>query len=366
MRKISFVLGIIGLSLIFFMGGYLFNRQLSLQKINRDSFALINNSLINRFQEPATLASTLPATPTGIFKISGQDIAFPSVSDHHDILYYDRVSGNIRSLDITAASNQKAKTIATIKPGARRITWAANNKRILADYANSSIYYDLENSKSKEYSASIQKPALSKKGDALAYIFSNNETGESNISLTDTNLESFKNIFKTQTTNWDLTWLNEDQLSLSNSLGRNSSSIFTLNTRTKEFQNIINALNIIDISWSPNGQSLIYSRNGDNGLELDYINLPDTTPRVLGLQAHARQCAWSIDNKTLICALQDQRDLSNITIVSLDASDSSAIAKTIFQSSTASLNSLQKVFLNNLEDYLMLLDNSNNLYAFHL
>ncbi len=367
-KKISIVLIVISMSLIFFLGGYLVNQKIS-QRHSSSDFALINNSLVNRFQSPSDSGgpSTLPTPPVGLFTISDKAYLFiaPSATDGQ-VLAYDSATGGLQTIAIDHKGANAP--IATIKPKADQVSWAGNGKRVLATYTDTATFYDLEATTSKDYAAAISKPAINKKGDHVAYIYLDAKTGDNSISVADTQLADYKVVLPTRSTNWTLEWLNDTTLGLISTNGYTSTSIYTLDTETRAFTNIIDSQYVFDHLWSPDGNQLIYAtyQSGQATPQLNYIDVADHTTRTLSIGSLASHCAWSVDNKHIICVLQDS-NTSKLSIVSLDTSgsDPNASQPKILYTDTIT-TSFKSLLLSTLEDYVVLIDQDNKLWGLHL
>lgn len=324
-----------------FLAGYLFTQN----RNPSDQQALINNSLVERFNK----TEEKYVEPTGFFELTSGEANFPTLSsDGKKIWYYNARNGEIRSVTI---KNPLAGStlVAKIQPNAANISWATN-KTLVANYATGAIYYDLNSNLSKKYDTKIKNPALSKTGDKIAYTYFNEATNEGNITIADPKLESFKNILPTRFASWQIRWLGKDKLVLIKppTLENTQVSLFTLDTGEKTLQNILDLKNSLEVIWSPDGQKILYSyidpTTGQNALFL--MNLADKNEMPLNLSYAASKCAWSLNNKTAYCAGKD-------SFVSFDATATTIETQTVTNSQNADATSAANLFLSGTEDYLI-------------
>ncbi len=333
------VFSFIGLAV--FLAGYLVSRKSD----PADQQALINNSLVERFNQ----TEEKHAAPTGIFTLTSGEASFSYVSISGEVLYYVPKNGEIRSVSIknpTAGSTLVAK----LQPNANHISWGVN-KALVANYPTGSIFYDLTSNFSKKYAANIKNPILSKTGAKIAYAYFNNETEEGNISIADSQLESYKNILATRFANWQIKWLDNDRLALTKppTLENTQYSLFVLDIETGALQNVLDSKNNLELVWSGNGQKIVYSYVDPSTQEkgLYYMDLNTKKEVPLKPTLDASKCVWSIDNKTVYCADQN-------SFVSIDTLSPDTPAKEI-----ANPNGVNPVAnaidltLNSTEDYLI-------------
>ncbi|OGN03918.1 MAG: hypothetical protein A2831_02420 [Candidatus Yanofskybacteria bacterium RIFCSPHIGHO2_01_FULL_44_17] len=323
------------------MGGYLFSRKSD----PLGQQALINNSLVNRFDK----AEEKYQAPSGLFELTSGEASFPHISIAGEILYYLPKSGEIRSLSV-AAPVAGTTLVAKIQPGASRIDWATNNT-LLANYPTGAIFYDLKSNFSKKYDPLIKNPSLSRVGDKIAYTYFNPESDEGNISIADPRMESFKNILPTRFSGWQIKWLSDNKLALIKppTLENTHLSLFTLNSESGALENILEFRNNLQIAWSENGQKILYSYTdpATQVNQLYFMDMVTKTEVSLGSQLEALKCAWSINGKTIYC-------LGGKSLFSFDTSASGTQPKEItsLDSSTAIANAVHPI-LTSIEDYII-------------
>lgn len=333
------VFSLVGLAV--FMTGYLFTRKTD----TVSQQALINNSLVERFDK----TEEKYVEPTGIFDITAGEASYPNISKTGEIWYYLPKSGELRAVSIK--NLQAGSTlVAKIQAGATNITWGAD-KKLLAHYPTEVIFYDLGSNFSKRYDKIIKNPAISKNGDKLAYNYFNDETGEGNISIADPALDAYKNILSTRFSGWQIKWLDEKRLALVKppTLENTQYSVFVLDIETGSLQNLLDSKSNLELTWSSNGQKVIYSYVDPYIQERGFYVMGLETREEIQLKStiDASKCTWSIDNKTVYCAGPD-------SFVSIDTSAPEAPAKEITNPTDTNIAAnATDLLLNSTEDYLV-------------
>ena len=324
-----------------FLAGYLFSRKSDLT----NQQALINNSLVNRFDKTEEKYTA----PTGLFELSSGEATFPNVSTTGEIYYYVPKTGEVRSISVKNIATGST-LVAKIQPNANYISWGAN-KSLVAGYSTGSVFYDLASNYSKKYDLQIKSPVLNKAGDKIAYTYFNSESGEGNISIADVRLESYKNILPTRLGGWQIHWLDNDRLALVKppTLENTQYSLFVLDIEAGALQNILDSKNNLEFTWSVGGQKLAYSYidlyTQEKGLY--YMDLSAKEEVKLKSVVDASRCTWSMDNKTVYCA-------GTASFVTIDTTAPEAPAQAIANPTNANpAVNATNLLLNSTEDYLI-------------
>lgn len=291
------VFSLIGLAV--FLTGFILTR-----KSVENQQALINNSLVTRFDQPEEKR----AEPSGVFAISRDKASFATLTNgSKEIWYYNPANGEIRYVPTDNLAGG-TKLVAKIQPGASHISWG-QSKTLVAQYTTGAIFFDLNSNYSKNYGSLIKNPSLNKTGDKIAYNYFNTESKEGNVSVADPRIEHFKNILPTRFESWQIGWLDNDTLTLIKppTLDNLTASLFVLNADSGGLQTILDSRKNLETAWSPSGGRILYSHydisTEENGLFV--MNLSDKQETPLGQTWDASRCTWSIDNKTVYCAIKD-------------------------------------------------------------
>lgn len=290
----TIVFSLVGLAV--FLTGFVLTR-----KSVENQQALINNSLVARFDQPEERR----AEPTGVFAISRDKANFTTLANGgKEIWYYNADNGEIRYVPADNLAGG-TKLVAKIQPGASRIGWG-QNKTLVAQYTTGAIFFDLNANYSKNYGSLIKSPSLNKAGDKVVYNYFNAESKEGNVSVADPRIEHFKNVLPTRFESWQTGWLDNDTLALTKppTLDNLAASLFVLSVDSGGLQTILDSRKNLETAWSPSGGRVLYSHydisTEENGLFV--MNLSDKQETSLGQIWDASKCVWSIDNKTVYCA----------------------------------------------------------------
>ncbi len=322
---------------------------------DRGQLALVNNSLISRFNR----TEEKYATPKGPVKISQDDAYSPKLAPNgREIYYYVPQTGQIRSAPVVSA-NDPAGTgsalIAEIKSGLKEITWSADGKEIIAKDDASHIYHNLPTKSSKRLNQNALNPVFSKNADQIAYLYYDPATGEGAISLADPQIETFKNILNTRSTDWQIDWVGPKTLSLAT-----DNSLFDLNIETGALTKILENKNNLDVVWSPNGQRLIFSstdaESGESGLFV--WDTADQTEANLDIRAQASKCVWSVNSTNIYC-------FAGSSLVTAEVDQTELEPKIIF--TDPGFVRAETLILSGTEDYLIFRDSqTKKLYRLNL
>ncbi len=296
-KKITIFLFFILIGSAIFLIGYSFSQT----PPATDQQALINNSLVSRFEKNPERRTSV----TGLIQLSKGAAAFPTLStDGKEIRYYVPKSGEIRSVSVKDLNNGSV-LVSTIVPNANQISWSIN-RILIATYDHGPVYYDLSAGLLKKLNPKIKNPVLSKTGDNVAYINFDDKEQSGTIRISDSKFEDFKNIMPTHLGSWKISWINDHLLSLVKPPESNGdgSWLFNLDIQTKSLDKILEAKTNLQIAWSPDGQKLIYSYTdpSTNSSNLYLMDPTDKIEHLLKNDLNANKCVWSIDNKTVYCA----------------------------------------------------------------
>ncbi len=356
MNKILIILVIIMACFGFFSAGYFLNQKISSNK-SINSLALANNSLVSRFSSDSEKPTVTNEPPHASLLLSNALFATPS-QNNKELLFYNASTGEIKSKNFIDTA-ESAKVIATIKPNARLIQWAANKRKFIAYFTDTSLFYDLDTNASKEYPANIIRPTLSPKGDKVAYIYVD-EDHVGNISVADPFMNSFSNVFATSAP-WFFQWLDEDTLLLSDT--STSTTIYTLNTNTKAFDVLFEQKNIYGSQWSFDGKKALVLTRAKNEDQLLYFDRPTEAFSETSLTTKTNLCSWSIDNSTVFC-VSPTSQTNQYSIANIATRDN--FKQTSLLTSFTTTSPIIATALSVNEDYLLLTTKDNTIYTFKI
>jgi hypothetical protein len=348
MKNIVTLFAVIVSGLGLFYGGYYLHGNIN--ELKQSSTALIDNSLVQRFQTTAVVEKD---SPPHITRISSSLQFVVNSTDDHSIVGYNSLTGEIIRKDFTKPGTP-SETLIKIRPSALRIQWSYNRTSLIASYRDKNIYYNLDGH-TKEYTNNVIRPVLSSKGDQIAYIYQD-ESGNNSISVADPLLTTYQNILTTNAP-WRLNWLNNQSLLIQSP---DQKDLYVLNIETKSFDKIIENYSMNDFILSPDNQKLLYSRNDDhNSPQLSVYNITTKSHTNLIISAHSSQCAWSINSTDVTCVYANESGKSVISSINTSDQNKKDIfitedVKDIIISTSLSIN----------EDTILFTTNKNNSYFF--
>lgn len=288
----SLVLTVFSVAIL--LSAFLIGRIINNQEVRSggDNLALVNNSLINRFNKPEEKA----AQPAGVFRITAEDGHWLKLAPTgKEILYYLPKTGQIRSVAIAPAGGQ-SETIVRLKPNLKKISWSSNGKELIADDGVSLTYYNLAGGESKVLNGKIKNPVFAPGESKIAYLFFNDAEGGGQIRVGSPTGEIFKNILSTRLDNWQIIWVNDQTLGLTA-----NGAFFTLDINSGALQKILADKTNLEIRLSPDGRKLVFSSGAAPGATLNFYDLAAGAETRVAENYRADNCVWSVDNKNLYC-----------------------------------------------------------------
>src|SRR3989344_4588657 len=239
---------------------------------------LADNSLVNRFEEPVEHSAFAGDRPV---KLTTDEASFAVIAPGTNLRYYHARSVDIKEIDLVKPGT--ATVVATIKPNALNIVWSSDGNQIIAQYATGYTSADLKTKTTKSIAKNIFFPAFSQNADNVAYVYFNDTTGEGNISIADAQFKNFKNLLKTRLKEWKLQWTDQRNLSLiADVASTKSNTLFVLDTDKGSFLQLLENQKDLQINWSPDGVTLLFSRRGRLGVELGLLTMVERAPHMLG------------------------------------------------------------------------------------
>lgn len=294
MRIITYFLVFILVFLSIFTIGYLVSNGY----IGFPGTTNLQSALLSRFVEPKAVQSLHDL----LDKLSSQGSGPMAISsDGQSLVYYDSTTGYLHKIDPTVSKDQDS-SLQKIRPYLVNLQWSKTKDKILANDSLNTIFYDLNSGESKVLPSNIQFPVLSPLGDKLAYVEYGKEGDKNWLSISNTDLTSVKKLFPVAPGDWLINWIDKQTLSLVYSnLGMGS--LMKISIDDGHLSRILSNLPALEINWSPDGQSLLYSYSNINKDRiLSYKALGDSVTELnLPINAPASSCVWSVDNSSIFC-----------------------------------------------------------------
>lgn len=311
---IALIVVLIGL--ITFLGGYLIAEKRNLLSKDPGNFGsgTANISNLNRFSS-ATKQNQVKNEPR-LSRLTTVRAADPVISeDGKNVLYTEKGTKKIFSTDFSGQNNSFVKT-EEVKP--------ANE--------------------------SISGTVLSKNKQKIAYLFSDKNSGEGQISIANPDGSVFKNILPTRARQLKLAWVNDHRISFYDPKEEDH-SLFLLNLENRQLEKVLDSLNSLKVLWSPDGSKLFYSYQEAGEQKAVLLDLLTKEQLAIDLATEADRCVWTMNSLFVYCG--------SPAVGSEQVSDSLYqldIAKKefglTFQPSSVDQIKIKKPFLSPAEDYL--------------
>ncbi|MBU1178528.1 hypothetical protein KJ903_04945 [Patescibacteria group bacterium] len=242
--------------------------------------------------------------------------------DGQSLYYYDPEKGELYMSDLDG-SNAKAITSANFQ-NVYDIEWSENkDKAVIAFSENDGqdkkySLFDLNTQETVSYNENFQAVTLSPDQDQIAYVYQDEESDTSNISVADPyDTSNYQSVYRHTQPNADLTWLDDKNIAAGpNELEMTGYTEMNLYTGVKTDDSTYRAcvgeqysVSMVEAGLSPNKQQIIFNQSdakNPRGLSLYVVDASCLEkPKDLGIKTLVSKCAWAKDNKTVYCGVPD-------------------------------------------------------------
>ena len=221
------------------------------------------------------------------------------------ILFVDRDTGNLEEID---AQNNLIKLTNTTILNIGQAYWGQNKggeRVILRQTVDGKIINSnnlIKNTElaTQKLSSDIKTIAISP--DRLKFFtLETNSTGVNGY-LNDWTGNK-KKVWSFPFSDWQIAWPKADLIALQTKASVNDSGyLYFLNPNTGSFSKILDNINGLTTSISPNGQKIIFSRSNLGQFSLYVYDLPTKKTDSLGIKTLPEKCSW-LDTNILYCAV---------------------------------------------------------------
>lgn len=233
-----------------------------------------------------------------------------------EIVYYNR--NNFLKTDSNGSYN---KTLSSYPFSDLVFAKCAETGKFCLVKANEKFsVYNLESNQNIELEGAIRKVEFNSQGDGLIYLFF--ENGEYQLNSSNLDGKNWVRLKKIQGKNIDISVSpkGDGLVYFSKKANQEQSGLFLTNlTDQNQAQRIVKD-DIIDVSWSPSGNRILFSFYDHSvvpkRVQLGYYDLVQKEQYALGLPGLAQKCVWSDDSKFLYCAI-----LTTTTLKEFDLDD---------------------------------------------
>src|SRR3989344_3730286 len=342
-QKQLIILIVITASLTSFLAGYLLTQP---SRQSADIIQQQRGALIDRFSGIDSDSTPTPLPPGLLQATTDVALAPTNAPDSNAVLYYHPSNGFVSKLDLETRLNT---TISTAQlTGLTSVIWSPNKNRVIT-VARSSAgpiykYFDYTSHENGSLGTNIKDAVFSPDSQRVALVRS--AGGDSAIEITDFHGKNSKTILKTRLDNIRLSWPNNNYLSfIANDTDAGTQSLYTI-SENGDLHQLVGGESGLAIRWSPDGTKFLYSNLEDSGVALRVFDVASQQSQDLPFQTSATNCAWTLDQRSVICAIeaQGQTSVNQITFAGMTS-------KILFSNL---IISPKEVFLSHLEDFLII------------
>lgn len=287
-----------------FMGGY-FLSGTGFQKETANSDYKSGN-ILDKFDGEFVVSKDISAHQKPSLLSGNKVVSFAVADNGSDIVYYEKGTG--RALSVKPDTKEEKILSADIRADFIKTVWSSDRKKVISKfYSPAGARYGYYNFQTKEpinFGNNVKSAVFSPDGGQIAkFVFSETEN-VSNIVISNPAGTVSKKIFDTRLSDLFLYWPQDNLLFFQVADNFGSSRLFSLTKEGAVTEILKNAKNL-EIQWSQDGQSFLFSTTGKDGRsELFHKNTAkeNVAGTLLPVAAFASKCAWLIDNKTAVCA----------------------------------------------------------------
>ena len=247
----------------------------------------------------------VPPAEKRIKTISKEPVVSPIIGNDNKIKYYSAINGNLWECDING--NNFKLVSSKNRKGLIKVLWSPNKtESILIFSINDKIkkyFYNYTTDRLKELSSNIKWIAFSPSGNKIAYQYIDEKSN--NISIANPDGNNWQNILPTRIKDLIVEWPSSDKISIrTKPSGLAQSVLYTISVTDSSITKILTDIYGLSILWSPTGDKFIYSSTNNSGKNLT-LNLRDKNGNIsdLNIATLPEKCVWSVDDKTLYCAV---------------------------------------------------------------
>lgn len=293
-NKFLILLVILSLSLTAFLAGFFISRS----DFSRQPANIGEDSILNKFSGDQIPKESFPKDLVSLSK--GSVISATLSKEKDSVIYY-----NQDGMVFQANPKDLKEKVISITPLSNLVEtiWSPNKKEVVSVFYTSGgkhfKYFNYQTRKVVDFGPLIKSAAFSSDGSRLAYFKSQGQDGTIYVSAPDG--DAPKKIFDTRLSELNLYWPSSEMLAFKTKIGGRD-TVFSLSI-TGSIAKIIDEEGQVELLWSPDGQSVIYSVKNTEGVELYFKDLPTLKNTSLEVSTTASRCAWGITKAYLICSV---------------------------------------------------------------
>ena len=251
-----------------------------------------------------------PQSEVRIKTISQEPVFSPTMtSDKTKIVYYFRSNGNVWQSNFDGSDLSQTSTI--ILENLVKVIWSPDKNKVITIFQDnleniSKYFYSYTTQKALPLDKYINYITWSPDSKKIAYQYQNDFTDNNNISTANPDGTKYTTLLKTRMKNLIVEWPKGSDIFLREKpSGIAQSSLYSLNTLSKSFNNIMPNVYGLSVKWSSEGNKILYSKTNSKGgsIGIFIADRNGTNEKSANIQTLAEKCAWSQDTRYIYCAI---------------------------------------------------------------
>lgn len=250
-----------------------------------------------------------PSPEVKIKAISTGRVLTPTLSaDRTKVVYYSQLNGNVWQSAFDGS--ELTKISSAVLDNLAKIIWSPDKTKVISIYQDaeeniSKYSYNYKTGQAFSLNEYAQEIAWSPNSDKLAYQYTDEVTGDNNISTANPDGSAWQSVIQVRMKDVNLDWVGSEIAFYEKPSGLVQSSLFLVNLLSKDLTKVLSNLYGMAIKWSPQGDKILYSKTDSSGRNINlYVALKDGTGETkINIPTLVEKCVWSQDNRTIFCAL---------------------------------------------------------------
>ena len=322
-----------------------------------------------------------PQAEQKIKAISQEAVYSPTITaDKNQVIYYLRSNGNIRQSNFDGSNLNQVSS--TFLENLIKVLWSPNKDKEITIFEDglgnvSKYLYDHTTNKALPLNKYMNYVVWSPDAKKIIYQYQNDFTGDNTISLANPDGSGYLILLKTRMKDLIFDWpKGSDVFFQEKPTGLVPSSLYSLNTLTKSFSEVISNINGFSVKWSADGSKILYSKTGltGNGIGIFVADRNGSNSKSLEIATLVEKCAWSQDLRYIYCAIP--KNINEAKILPDDFYKGTFLAndefykinietgdktKLLADSQMVEVYDANDLFLSPQEDYLFFVNKTNGL-----
>jgi len=261
----------------------------------------------------------IPQPEQKIKAISQEAVISPTLTaDKKGVIYYSRANGTIWQSNFDGSDLIQVSD--SVLDNLVKVLWSTDKSKLISIFQDnlgniSKYFYSFSSDKALPLNKYIQYITWSSDGGKIAYQYYNEFTDDNTISIANPDGSNYSIVLTTRMKDLIVEWPKESELFLrERPSGLVQSSLYSLNTLTRAFAEIISDVYGFSIRWSPDGNKILCSRTSSKGknIEIFIADRNGSNQKTANVSTLAEKCVWSQDPRMIFCAIPKNINKANI------------------------------------------------------